>query len=170
MAVFQYAFPPGDWAPGEPVSLELVQWRFLSVRQCRALRAGGGRVLVSDDMGGYDVYNKLHNVPLPQGATSVFVPNDVRLPYMFARPVEAMRVTAWATGADRGRRQVTVDFRADEPGFRTRFRVSYATTVATMTEQFRSAFLVSRRWPVDFRAKGRRLHGRATARRAFDLD
>ena len=170
MAVFEYGFSPGDWAPGEPVRLDCIQWRLLSARQCRALRAGGGRVLVSDDMGGYDVYNKLHNVPLPPGATSVFVPNDVRLPYMFARPVEAMRVTAWATGADRGRRQVMVDCRADEPGFRTRFRVSYATTVATMIEQFRSAFLVSRRWPVDFRVNGRRLHGRTTARRAFDLD
>ena len=73
-------------------------------------------------------------------------------------------------GADRGRRQVTVDFRADEPGFRTRFRVSYTTTVATMTELFRSAFLVAHRMPMDFWVNGRRLHGRATARRAFDLD
>eukprot|EP00959_Pyramimonas_sp_CCMP1952_P086623 1811826-Pyramimonas_sp.AAC.1 len=138
MAVFEYSFSPGNWGPGEPICLEFVQWRMLSVRQCRTLRAGGGRVLVSDDMGGYDVFNKLHNVPLPQGATSVFVPNDVHLPYMFARPVTAMRAAAWATGADRGRRQITVDCRADEPGFRTRFRVSYATTVAEMTEQFRS--------------------------------
>eukprot|EP00959_Pyramimonas_sp_CCMP1952_P234309 4895813-Pyramimonas_sp.AAC.2 len=89
---------------------------------------------------------------------------------MFTRPVEAMRLTAWAMGADRGRRQIMINCRADRPGLRTRFRVSYATTVAKMTKQFRSAFLVARRVPMKMFVNGRRLHGRTTARRAFDLD